>query len=609
MLRRDFLTGSGSLVVAGLSRPRLALGQTRYLPAKIIDVHCHVFNADDLPIVEFTEKSIARAFLDKKQVKPIAPVIDSIVKDIAGRLERGAKNEERYLDEIKAHLSNGRSDKKIKDQERQFVIDLFTEWHDKPGDPLPPGSKLISKIINDYFPRIVLAFVRREMFPNPSVSIPVDFTLGSVISNADGAFDIDDVNSRPGLLGPLVYDAPKGPISHTIKWVVSFTRYRRELLACLDKVNDGRAVLVTPALIDLTKWLDAPETPMTIPKQVSLMSRLSRERPTNLPHIHGFVPFDPLRQAIYDKVGGPAPDSPFAIVEKAIMQQGFVGVKLYPPMGFRASNNAGAGNDFPCWVRFGKGSPRYDQACRERGRGNDELGNEPGATLDTVLMKLFEWCTANNVPIMAHTTKSHDAGPGYDTRADPKYWQPVLKKFPGLRINFAHFGGFYDAYSNGRLNLSQLNKTWEWTIGRMAAAAPNQPIFADISYANEVLDPHAHQYRDTRACIESFRKAFPNSERLLMYGTDWSMIGHEDKFFTKPAPLPGLIAQFLFDAGYNQKDRESIFFENAVRFLGLRKTDGENSTRGRLERFYETPAERAWLNVFDEVSEISALSH
>ena len=94
MLRRDFLTGSGSLVLAGLPHPRLALGQTRYLPAKIIDVHCHVFNADDLPIVEFTEKSIARAFLDKKQVKPIAPVIDSIVKDIAGRLERGAKNKQ-----------------------------------------------------------------------------------------------------------------------------------------------------------------------------------------------------------------------------------------------------------------------------------------------------------------------------------------------------------------------------------------------------------------------------------------------------------------------------------------------------------------------------------
>ena len=101
--------------------------------------------------------------------------------------------------------------------------------------------------------------------------------------------------------------------------------------------------MVTPALVDFTKWLDASETPMTISKQVALMSRLSRERPAELPHIHGFVPFDPLRQAIHDKVGGPATNSPLAIVDKAVMQQGFVGVKLYPPMGFRAANNANCG--------------------------------------------------------------------------------------------------------------------------------------------------------------------------------------------------------------------------------------------------------------------------
>jgi hypothetical protein len=111
--------------------------------------------------------------------------------------------------------------------------------------------------------------------------------------------------------------------------------------------------------------------------------------------------------------------------------------------------------------------------------------------------------------------------------------------------------------------------------------------------------------------IRQFASPRHEKERALrkLYGTDWSMIGHEDKFFMKPAPLPDLIAQFLFDTGYNLKDRESIFFGNAVRFLGLRKADGENSTRGRLERFYETSAKRAWLSVFDEVAEVSAFGH
>ena len=87
-----------------------------------------------------------------------------------------------------------------------------------------------------------------------------------------------------------------------------------------------------------------------------------------------------------------------------------------------------------------------------------------------------------------------------------------------------------------------------------------------------------------------------------MYGTDWSMIGHEDKFITSREYLPDILAKFLVDTGYKPEHRENIFFRNAVRFLGLRAGDGENSTRGRLEKFYPTLAERAWLSIFDEVS-------
>ena len=141
---------------------------------------------------------------------------------------------------------------------------------------------------------------------------------------------------------------------------------------------------------------------MTISKQVALMSRLSRERPADLPHIHGFVPFDPLRQAIYDKIGGPAVDPPFAIVENAIMLQGFIGVNFIPRWGFapRTMSARATTSHVRCDL---KGSPGYDEACSGRGHGNDGLGNEPGALLDAALMKLFDWCAAKNVPIMAHT--------------------------------------------------------------------------------------------------------------------------------------------------------------------------------------------------------------
>src|SRR5262249_19224859 len=270
--------------------------------------------------------------------KPYAPVVDRILKDVVSLLQRAVKDEEQYLDEIKANRRNLlRRKRDVNKVERAIVIEVFRQWHTN-LKPLPPGSTLTIRILNSFLPHIALGFIRREMFRNV-YSGPLDFSLGAALDNSDRAFTMDD-NADPEYLGGLVYDEPKGEISRTIKWVVSFTRYRRELLTELDKVNDSHAVLLTPALLDLTKWLNARETPVSISKQVAIMSRLSRERPKNLPLIHGFVPFDPLRQAIHDKVDGPITGSPFAIVKKAIMEQGLIGVKLYPPMGFRASGNA-----------------------------------------------------------------------------------------------------------------------------------------------------------------------------------------------------------------------------------------------------------------------------
>jgi predicted TIM-barrel fold metal-dependent hydrolase len=363
-------------------------------------------------------------------------------------------------------------------------------------------------------------------------------------------------------------------------------------------------VLVTPALVDFTKWLDASSDNVTsVADQVTIMSGLSHEGGADQPHIHGFVAFDPLRQAIHDKVGGAPNDAPLAVLDKAIKQDGFIGIKLYPPMGFRPTNNAAAGDDFPCWVRFGSGSPGYGEKCVKPKNTPDGLGNTPGQILDDVLAKLYAWCVANNVPIMAHTNNSNAAGPGYGTRANPDYWNLVLQQFPTLRVNMAHFGGFNAAFNDGTFSSAALPQTWEWKIGRMFAAIPNAMIFSDISYFSEVLDPKSAKRKHVLAAMTLFLQEFPNCDRLLLYGTDWSMIGHEVIFPRRPGAYPDLVAQFLFDAGFKtQQQLENIFFGNAARFLGLLPSDRANGTRGRLEAFYGSPEKYAWLQVFDQVT-------
>ena len=49
--------------------------------------------------------------------------------------------------------------------------------------------------------------------------------------------------------------------------------------------------------------------------------------------VHGFAPFDPLRHIV---TKGASFDM---VTESAVMKQGCVGVKIYPPMGFAAYGN------------------------------------------------------------------------------------------------------------------------------------------------------------------------------------------------------------------------------------------------------------------------------
>jgi hypothetical protein len=155
---------------------------------------------------------------------------------------------------------------------------------------------------------------------------------------------------------------------------------------------------MTPAIIDFTKWLE-DEDQLSIQDQVDVMTRIACRR--GGPRVHGFVGFDPLRQALYDHHRrSPADMDPMAVVRRAIEVNqivvgdstrttgGLVGVKLYPPMGFRATDNRhlpDASFNEPAYLR----SP------------DTGLGSQIGSKLDAALSKLYTWCSDNNVPIMA----------------------------------------------------------------------------------------------------------------------------------------------------------------------------------------------------------------
>ena len=106
--------------------------------------------------------------------------------------------------------------------------------------------------------------------------------------------------------------------------------------------------------------------------------------------------------------------------------------------------------------------------------------------------------------------------------------------------------------------------------------------------------------------MKAFKEHFPDSDKRLLYGTDWSMIAQEDRFprLLSSKPFPDVMIFFLKAVGYNNTQIDGIMFRNAARFLGLSKGEreefGDNSTRARLEKFYAAHNLSAdWMRAFD----------
>ncbi len=605
MRRREFVAGGIALAAGKAAFPASSLAQ----PAppridRIIDAHCHVFNAADLPIEGFARKvMVPRSAQTSDLVARFADypgALEALVHAIAVQVKRAAPDMQTEIDTIDEFERDPRRKPTSawrQDRDRQHLRSAFRliwfSWDVFSDRPLSLTEGIALEVALEQI-RLFLYQQIHEEFGKPDLTAEDREALGGLTPFQVDAI-ADELYSRDDLLGRY------------IRWALLYTRHRYELAEELDQLHGkvgqkSRIVLMTPAIVDFSKWLE-DEDQLSIEEQVDVMARIACRR--DGPRVHGFVGFDPLRQALYDHHQRKSTDEdPMAVVRRAIevarildgtltkTTGGFVGVKLYPPMGFRAIDNKHLSDD-----RFNE--PAY---LRSPDMG---LGSEIGRKLDAALSKLYTWCSANNVPIMAHTSHSFGPNSDYEDRADPIFWANVLKQdaFPRLRINLAHFGHFNKAVQYARPE-SYVDKCWEWTIGKIIASSTEAYVYADISSLGEILKTGPS--RKLVGCMKAFKEHFPNSDERLLYGTDWSMIAQEDRFpkLLSSKPFPDVMTFFLKAVGYNNTQIEGIMFRNAVRFLGLSKGEreefGENSTRARLEKFYTAHnLSTDWMRVFD----------
>ncbi len=565
MNRREAITSCGGLLagawLGGCDLFKSRPGPPEPAVSALIDVHCHLFNGSDLPTVRFIKVVLLHHYpsqgvrtLDIRDEDALDGLI-ALLTAIVGRTRAPtAKAEMAVLDGQSSALALNSN--------------------------LPENESAVVEA--------TATFLSQNQFAVAAGISPNAFkTIRSAIFSA------------AGVQGAAVSDAPVTPPEATVlaqkayrsnvdlglvlRWFALFTRYRHVLAEQLadDHTRQGfPPLLLCPAAIDYDRWLGENVDRSPLPAQVSVMGALAR-RPTG-PVVHGYVGFDPLRQAYFR--GGIFTDfDPLGLVRRAIREEGFLGVKLYPPMGFRARGNEDAVCQvYPKFVMddFFQTPPDdpTTAACNPRpANGSVALGR----MLDKSMTEMFDLCVAENASVIAHTNNSNESGPEYGSRADPAYWISVFQRWPTLHVCLAHFGHFTVRSAGAPLGVQPPASSWEWTLGRFLKQAGDPPVFADISYLTEISGSDEGGWQAYAGTFRRWIEEFDPECRHLMFGTDWTMLGLDRSYegYTKR-----LYAFFRGSLGFDQKRLDRLFFGNAGRFLGLRQGD---ATRDRLLEFYD----------------------
>ena len=564
MKRRELLAGGAGLVALA-ALPSCAdqsiVRCTRTLPvvSSLIDAHCHIFNGSDLASVRFIKIAIMQNY--PRQAIRVLDIEDPDAVDgllsmftwILGRTRAPSAT-----DEIKVLDREARPDAKhaATKENDEAVIGAVAEIVQNNGVAVAEGER-----------------------PEPTRKIRSAVLRAAGIS-AIGASDaqLEPIEARA--IAEKAYRS-KFDLGVLLRWFGLFTRYRYSLaeqLADEFRCEGFMPLLLCPALVDYDYWLGQYVDTSPLPEQVAVMGRLARRRTG--PVVHGYVGFDPLRQAAFG-IGESKGFEPMALVKRAIEEEGFVGVKLYPPMGFRAMGNAAAAcqtyPDIEIIRKLKQGGAPAPDTCQPRpADGSAAVGGK----LDKALADLYQYCADQGACVLAHANDSNGANVDYGKRADPAFWIDVFTRWPTLRVSLAHFGHFEEASAGAPPGAQGVEASWEWTLGRYVGAHPDAPVFTDVSYLSEIMGKSP---TELAAYAQNFRRwldAFDPECRHLIFGTDWIMLGIESDYVDYAARV---YAFFKNDVGLAAAQLDRLFVGNAAAFVGLNQGA---RTRQRLLDFY-----------------------
>jgi len=561
ILRRDFLKlllASGTLGAGTLNGIPSFSAQQSFRP-DLIDVHAHLFNATDIPVRSFLKTVVFEHYSEQ---------------DTERLLDFGVPDTVNWLISLFVWVVAGRAPTARDEITHLAALAPRTD----PAIAIEDSARITKERLSTFMQQLEGRGSQTELqLPLPSGKSKLGrerFRLALKRAAADGARD-------PGALSVDQFDADAAFLSPTdvgtyLRWFNLFTLYRHTLAAQLVqsyRENEVRPLLIAPALVNYSRWLDEKVT-SSFEDQVEVMGLVSRQAKDTL--IHGYVCYDPLAQ-VYFRRGFKDYRDQLALIKSAVEDHGFIGVKLYPPMGFKPLRNE-RGQLYPKPIL-------------------DELGSRLSEDLNEAMDQLFNLCTQLDIPVLAHAAASNSAGPKYSDRGDPAFWLPVFAKYPKLRLCLAHFGRFSYRSAAAPPGSSLPESSWEWTLGRHIRRNPDNRLYADLSYLTEVQTQDKLDRQTVGRQLRQYVSEFDPKLDRLVFGSDWIMLGKEPRSAEYAVDVIAFLKSEVGIKSQTTMDRVMRF--NAVRFLGLAPG---NQTRERLVSFYKRyELDDRRLEVFDQI--------
>lgn len=567
--RRALLgAGIGAPLAGGLP----GIGNAATPRAPVADAHVHLFNASDLPVANFVKHVIlyralggtpprwARALIDFLAYcqKTLAVSVVEEEESMRGKRKRAARTlSPEGFARAAAALFEARmasdgdaaalGDDSLADSYRALLEDLAVDGGLAANTAQSlAGTRQIKREARRLLERVAKKAEKGDL--------PAPGAIGQAQDLAEPA--------DPGCPS-TDYPITLGSAARLIGWAYLLLARRERLIERYLKTYTTRGhapKLLVNHLVDYDYWIgEGPARDSSHLGQARLAAKIAARFATRA-RIVTFAGFCPLRYAIESRTGG----TPLFVEHKALVTAKAIGgFKLYPPMGFQPSCNVALAQYQGDSV-FDPGQPGLVSPLRAWQRLPD--AGSLAQALDDALDMLFGYCATNGLPVMAHAGPGNQLGRGFGDRANPRFWEPVVKKH-AIRLSLGHLVNDATAFVEAH-DSPKPDPDCVWALKASPAlldptsTALRGTVYGDLAYMPELIDDCGLRKRFFEVLRAVYGRNDPDLTRIL-YGTDWLMLGHErhnDRYFA--AMLRG-----MQDACYSPRQIDNILWANARAFI------------------------------------------